>query len=615
MLPTKLPNFNRDEFEDTCKRKFFYGPSFEIYQGVAGLYDYGPILCAIKNNFLQEWRRHFIIEENMCEIECTCLTPEEVFIHSGHVARFNDVMCRDMKTGECFRLDKLLEGVLEGILENAPEDRVIRQLLIDVGSMTIPALTDVVNTYNVKSPQGNELSEPFPFNLMFNNTIGPDGTKKGYLRPELAQGIFMNFKRILDTYNAKSIPFAIASIGQAFRNEIAPRNSLLRVREFTLAEIEHFVDPNNKNHPKFDSVVDVTIYAWDRNLQARGAEPLLRKISDLVLDGIIDNQTLGYFIGRTQMFLQTVGIKYARFRQHRSDEMAHYAQDCWDCECLTSYGWVECVGIADRSAYDLTQHSGGSGKDLCMREILEVPIMVPKLRVWAKKDELKRKFSNWAGRINAKLDKKNYHDLVKKDGGLIVLQIEEKGGLKEFEIGPEFYDVVAEEEKQTFRTYIPNVIEPSFGVGRILYACLEQNYSVRNGEEKRSVLSIRPNIAFRHVGVMALIQNERFDPLIKKICDSLSKRHLTFYTDSSKVTIGKKYARLDEMGIGFCITADFEDDGKVTLRERDTTLQVRVSVDCVAELVEKLCRGDIQFGYALGMYGAYDSKKVLVDLI
>ena len=154
MLPNKLENFNRSEFEDTCKRKFFFDSSFDIYGGVAGLYDYGPVLCTIKNNFIQLWRRHFILEENMSEIECTCITPEEVFINSGHVERFNDIMCRDTKTGECFRLDKYLETVLESAqsIQSSPE---LKQLLIDVGSMNIEQLKNVVLKYNIKSPKGN----------------------------------------------------------------------------------------------------------------------------------------------------------------------------------------------------------------------------------------------------------------------------------------------------------------------------------------------------------------------------------------------------------------------------------------------------------------------------
>jgi glycyl-tRNA synthetase len=430
MLPNKL-NINRKEFEDTCKRKFIFDAAFDIYGGTSGLYDYGPILCTMKNNFLQNWRRHFVVEDNLCEIECTCVTPEEIFINSGHVAKFNDIMCKDVCTGECIRLDKHIEQFLEQSIyrmEHAndpdkfinPNDarwesnyvdydllRTMKQLLIDVGSMNIEQLSGLIKRFNIKSPNGNDLSEPFPFNLMFKNNIGPDSNKTGYLRPELAQGIFMNFKRILDTYNAKQIPFGIASIGQAFRNEIAPRNSLLRVREFTLAEIEYFVDPNNKNHPKFNDIMNVKIYAWNRNSQTSGNKPEQKTIGELVNAGIINNQTLGFYIAKTQQFLENIGMKYIRFRQHRSDEMAHYACDCWDAECLSSYGWIECVGIADRSAYDLTCHSNGSKKDLSVREELKEPIFITKRKAIINDKLIKEKYGKEAGKIINYLKKKS----------------------------------------------------------------------------------------------------------------------------------------------------------------------------------------------------------------
>ena len=597
----RLPNFNREEFEDTCKRKFFFDNAFDLYGGVAGLYDYGPVLCAMKNNFIQEWRRHFILEENMCEIECTCVTPEEVFIHSGHIAKFNDIMCKDTKTGECFRLDKHLEDTFEHLLEtttDSAEKMVLTQLLIDVGSMNITKLTEVVNKYNVKSPKGNELSEPFPFNLMFKNAIGPDGSKVGYLRPELAQGIFMNFKRIMDTYNAKEIPFAIASIGQAFRNEIAPRNSLLRVREFTLAEIEHFVDPDNKLHPKFNLIKNVTILAWNRELQEVGKDPTLQTIDELVSKKIIDNQTLGYFIARTQLFLQNIGIKYVRFRQHRKDEMAHYAQDCWDAECLTSYGWVECVGIADRSAYDLTQHSNGSKKELFVREEFKTPLFIEKKKIVPNEDLIKEKFGKYGPRLLSDIKKSNKsctNNLASIDG-ININYTEKIGSVTECvmcHITTNMYEVVTEQETITHKKYIPNVIEPSFGIGRILYSCLEQNYFVRNEEEKRAVFSIPPILAHRQVGILKLIQSDTLEPIVQSICTDLKKLGITYHTDNSGVSLGRKYARIDEIGIPYCITCDFKDDKKVTLRERDSTKQVRLRIDEVAQIVEDLCRGKI----------------------
>ena len=187
------------------------------------------------------------------------------------------------------------------------------------------------------------------FNLMFQTHIGPSGAVKGFLRPETAQGIFVNFKRLLE-FNQGKLPFAAAQIGNAFRNEISPRSGLIRVREFTMAEVEHFCDPAEKDHPKFSGVADTVMNLYSANNQMAGEAAKQVKIGDAVAAGTVANQTLGYFLARIQNFLMKIGVDNSRlrFRQHMANEMAHYACDCWDAEILTSYGWVECVGCADR---------------------------------------------------------------------------------------------------------------------------------------------------------------------------------------------------------------------------------------------------------------------------
>ena len=197
----------------------------------------------------------------------------------------------------------------------------------------------------IKAPETkNDLTAPYPFNLMFPTQIGPSGQQKGFLRPETAQGIFVNFRDLL-YYNGGKLPFAAAQIGQSFRNEIAPRQGLLRVREFTQAEIEHFVHPEHKEHPRFGEVKDVELSLFSRDAQlATVKRPFPMSAGDAVAKGIIANETLGYFIARTQLFLLKIGIDPARlrFRQHLQHEMAHYAEDCWDAEIESTYGWVEC---------------------------------------------------------------------------------------------------------------------------------------------------------------------------------------------------------------------------------------------------------------------------------
>ena len=236
---------------------------------------------------------------------------------------------------------------------------------------------------NIKDPDtGNPLTPAVPFNLMFDTQIGPTGLFKGYLRPETAQGIFINFRRLIEFNNGR-MPFAAAHVGLGFRNEISPRQGLLRVREFTMAEIEHFVDPQDKTHPKFMTVADVELPLWSAQAQDNAErDPVMMRMGDAVANGIVGNETVGYFVARTFLFLTSIGIRTSaiRFRQHRSNEMAHYANDCWDAEVETSYGWVEIAGHADRSAFDLTKHMEKTRVELQASRRLPEEITVTKTK-------------------------------------------------------------------------------------------------------------------------------------------------------------------------------------------------------------------------------------------
>jgi glycyl-tRNA synthetase len=174
---------------------------------------------------------------------------------------------------------------------------------------------------------------------MFDTAIGPSGDKKGFLRPETAQGQFLNFNKLLEFNNAR-MPFASASIGKSFRNEISPRAGLLRVREFLMAEIEHFVDPKNKNHARFSEIEKVVCQFLPKGVQQAGKTELTETtVGEAVSSGMVDNQTLGYFLARIWLFVEKIGcdMSRVRFRQHMNNEMAHYASDCWDAELHTSY--------------------------------------------------------------------------------------------------------------------------------------------------------------------------------------------------------------------------------------------------------------------------------------
>lgn len=359
----------------------FFVPAFEIHGGVAGLYDFGPPGCALKENVLQIWRQHFVLEDNMLQIECTTLTPYAVLKTSGHVDKFEDLMVRDVKSGECYRADKLLEDFIENLTltdkaMSSERREELRVIAAQADAYDPKALHALFQQLSIKAPAtGNDLTEPFPFNLMFQTSIGPSGNSLGFLRPETAQGMFVNFRRLYD-YNNGRMPMAVAQIGSAYRNEIAPRGGLIRVREFTMAEIEYFVNPRAKDHPKFDTVKDVVLNLFPADNQIGDGKTCSATVGDAVSKGMINNQTLAYFMARTALFMYRIGVKPegVRFRQHLRTEMAHYACDCWDAEILMAQGWVECVGHADRSAFDLQVHAKATKVDLIARELLPEPV-------------------------------------------------------------------------------------------------------------------------------------------------------------------------------------------------------------------------------------------------
>lgn len=241
-----------------------------------------------------------------------------------------------------------------------------------------------------------------------------------YLRPETAQSHFLNFSRLLEFNNGR-IPFASAQIGRSFRNEISPRAGLLRVREFTMAEIEHYVDPEDKRHERFHEVRDVQLRLLDRKVQASGRTDVTSmSIGEAVEKGIVANETLGYFLARIYQFLVKIGINHdrLRFRQHMSNEMAHYATDCWDAEIHNSTGWTECVGCADRAAYDLTVHSKKTGHPLVVRQALKEPIVTEKEVAEFNKKTFGKTFGKDGAAIQAAVNDLDEAALLKLKGEL-----------------------------------------------------------------------------------------------------------------------------------------------------------------------------------------------------
>ena len=518
---------DRAVLDSLLRRRLFYTPSFEIYGGVSGLYDYGPPGCALLANIVDTWRKHFVLEEDMLELDCTALTPHEVLKTSGHVDKFADWMCKDSKSGEIFRADHLVEEVLESRLtgnkeargekievdeekeakkkKKAKETKAVRledtqvqeyeEVLARIDNYNGNELGELITKYNIKNPTtGADLEPPKAFNLMFQTDIGPTGNLKGYLRPETAQGQFLNFQKLLE-FNNQAMPFASASIGKSFRNEISPRSGLLRVREFLMAEIEHFVDPEGgKKHPRFHEVQDVELALLNRKTQLDGRTDIVTmSIGKAVATGLVDNETLGYFLARIHLFLKRLGVDQdkVRFRQHMANEMAHYAADCWDAELLSSYGWIECVGCADRSAYDLTVHAKRTGAPLCVRETRSEPLRIEEWQVHLDKKKFGPRFKKDGKSVEAaveglsqELREKLSLDLEKT--GKIEVEVPGIGSGK-VEIDKELISIEKRTRVEHTREYTPNVIEPSFGIGRILYSLIEHVYWSREDAEERGV--------------------------------------------------------------------------------------------------------------------------------
>ena len=600
--------WDREALETVLRRRFFFAPAFEIYGGVAGLYDYGPPGCAMKNNLVQMWRQHFVLEEGMLELDGPALTPDPVLRTSGHVDKFQDWMVRDTETAACYRADHLLRDALQARLDDptlsaarsSAERQDMEHTLAHVDELTADELAAALRRFDVRAPDTNHpVSAPYSFNLMFQTQIGPTGTIPAYLRPETAQGMFVNFRRLLD-YVGGRMPFACAQIGLAYRNEISPRAGLLRVREFMQAEIEHFVHPERKAHPRFHRVAEDVLVLFPRDRQSAPPDSERHRVvrmraGEAVAAAVIDNQTLAYFMARTQSFAYSIGMRpeHLRFRQHLANEMAHYARDCWDLEVETSYGWIECVGLADRACYDLKAHSEVSKVELVALYKYDEPRTVQVFEAVPVKRVIGQRFKRDAQRLiellQTRLDeaaKLRLHEALQTRGS---------HELDGFTITPDMVEFQRVSRTVHSETYYPSVIEPSFGIGRLLYCVLEHAFYVRAGDdEARAVLRLVPAMAPLKCAVLPLSKNEAFEPLLQRVSTALTRAAISFRADDSNASIGKRYARADELGIPFGITIDFDSvsDATVTVRERDSMQQLRGDLEAVVQAIADMCRGE-----------------------
>ncbi|MDY7081788.1 MAG: glycine--tRNA ligase, partial [Halobacteria archaeon] len=375
-----------------------------------------------------------------------------------------------------------------------------------------------------------------------------------YLRPETAQGIFVNFHR-LRRYYRDQLPFGVTQIGRAYRNEINPRQGIVRLREFEQAELEYF-KRSDEEIDGFDDVrdVEVRLYPIGEQLDDDGEEIEIT-LGEAVDEGIIDSETIAYFIGRSQRWYESIGIDPARlrFRQHLGDERAHYASDCWDGETRTSYGWIEVNGIADRSSYDLSKHAEHSGEEMGVFEEYDEAVITEETVVEPDMGELGPRFKDKAGAVADALRELGEENPEAFEDSTVEVEIDGET----HEIDTEVAGFERREVKKTGENVLPQVIEPSYGVDRIIYSVIEHSYDTdrpesSDEEEERTVLRLPTEVAPIDVAVFPLVTKDGLEEKAREIADEIRSAGMMVKFDDSG-GIGRRYRRQDEIGTPFTV--------------------------------------------------------------
>jgi glycyl-tRNA synthetase len=543
----------------SAKRGFLW-PSFEIYSGVSGFTDYGPLGASLKNNIMQKWRKQYVSGEGFYEIEGPTVMPKEVLKASGHVDNFTDPMTKCEKCGEVYRADHIIEEAIGQ----------------DVESLENSQMDEIVRENNIKCPEcGGDLASIWDYNLMFKTQIGAKGNKVGYMRPETAQGIFILFKRLERFFRGK-LPFGAVQLGKAYRNEISPRQGVIRLREFTQAEAEIFLDPSDKTTPKFSQIENEILYLSSQEVQENDLEPLEITAREALDKGIVANEMLIYQLYLARKFLNEIGIpnEALRFRQHLAGEMAHYALDCWDVEVKTDkYGWVEIIGIADRGDYDLTSHSQFSNDELYVFKEFDEPKKVQKTIVKPNLSKFGPIFKGDSPKIKQAIEEADPQEIISsiEADGKYIVELDET-----YEVSEELLIIEEIEAEVTGEKIVPHVIEPSFGIDRIVYSVLLHSFTETEGKD---YFKFAKSVAPVQVGVYPLVKKDGLPEIASELRNSLREAGFTVEYDEGN-TIGKRYARADEIGIPLAVTVDYEskDDNMVTVRDRDTEAQERIPI-------------------------------------
>ncbi len=570
-----------DKYEiisELAKRRGFFWPSYEIYGGVSGFITFGPLGTLLKKRIEEKFRRFFIQKLGIYEIENSVIVPAKIFEASGHVESFREPMVECKKCKRKFRADHLLQE-FAGMSDTETE------------KLSLKELKETIESKGIVCPEcGGKFGEPKYFLTMFETRIGPYTEAVGYGRPEAAQGIFVEFQRLYDCARGK-LPFGVAQIGHALRNEISPRQGPIRLREFTIIDIEFFFDPEEPQCPLIEEVKDEKLRLIPAELKLKGIyEPIEVTVSKALEMGYIKTEWQAFFMAWAKRFLQSLGVpaENQRFIEKLEWERAHYSAQGYDQEVLLErWGWVEVSGHNFRTDFDLRRHMEHSGADLRVFKEYEKPIIKERTVIKPIGATIGPEFKEKAKEVIKFLEEANPQEIEQsfKEKGYYILG--------DYKILPKHVKIIHEKVEEKGRRFIPHVVEPSFGLDRLVYVALEYAYKTKDG---RPILSFPRDIAPIQVGVYPLVSRDGLPEKAKKIYRMLIDEGFTAEYDESG-SIGRRYARADEIGTPLGITVDYQTlkDDSVTIRDRDSWKQVRTSIKDLPKLLHEYFNWKIDF--------------------
>jgi len=574
---TKTP----DKFtiiNELARRRGFFWQSYEIYGGAAGFPTYGPLGAKLKQNIERKLRELFVTRLGILEMESPVVTPGRVFEASGHIDHFKEPMVECQKCKKRFRADHLLEEFTK-ISESEAE------------KMSLNELKAAIKKHEIRCPEcGGAFGEPKLFLTMFQTTIGPYSEAIAYGRPEAAQGIFVEFKRLYEIAREK-LPFGVLQTGHALRNEISPRQGLIRLREFTITDLEFFYDPEGSDCYLLKDVENEKLRLVLAENRLRNSEKIVEVTVKKALEkGYIKAEWQAVFMAYAKKLLIDLNVpaEKQRFIEKLPWERAHYSLQTFDQQAYVErWGWVEVSGHACRADYDLKRHMEFSGEDMRVYKECEKPIEKEQLKINPIMSKLGPAFKNEAANVAQMLSKTNPEE--------VEASIQKKGFYKlgKYKILPEHIEIKHEKTVEHGRRFIPYVVEPSLGSDRLLYVALEYAYKRK---KDRAILSFPRDIAPLQLGVYPLVSKDGLPAKTLELKELLADEgFVTEYDEAG--SIGRRYARADEIGIPLGITVDYEtlNDNTVTVRDRDSWKQVRSPISDLPTLLHKYFRWKVNF--------------------